>query len=132
VIVVGAVLLHGWIRAGREGIFRFAENERRYTRAVAVARRLPESAILVSVSHSGTLNLYAQRDVLRWDVVHAPQIDRIVATLTAAHHSLYFVGDPFEVDGFKQKFQGQNVVGAFIPERTSDLDGAFIVDLSGR
>lgn len=80
------VMLYGWIRAGHEGLFQYAEHERRFSRAIAFAKALPEHAILVSVSHSGTLNLYSGRDVLRWEVLHPPQLDRIVAALRDGGH----------------------------------------------
>lgn len=104
------LLVQEWRFAGDAGAFRQADGEQRFAQVVEFTRALPPKAILFSDAYSGTLAFYAQRDVLEWLYIPAEYLDPALADLTKQGHHPYFVGDPFEVDRFKQRFDGSQAV----------------------
>ncbi len=74
------------------------------------ANGLAPEAVLVSLTYSGTLSFYTGRSVLVWEVLGVADLDPALAYLRARGHSLYFIGDGFEVDDFKRKFAGTHAV----------------------
>jgi 4-amino-4-deoxy-L-arabinose transferase-like glycosyltransferase len=112
------VVFNGWNFVQRWGLFEYAQLEERYVRAVDYANGLAPEAVLVSLTYSGTLSFYTGRSVLVWEVLGTDDLDPALAYLRARGHSLYFIGDGFEVDYFKRKFAGTRAV--------ETLDAGFI------
>jgi hypothetical protein len=129
VAVIAVAVCHGWSMARREGVFRYAAQEQRYARAVSYASGLPQSAVLVSVVYSGALHFYARRDVLRWDVLAANDLDRAVDFLRARGYPLYFIGDELELDEFTRRFAGSRTVNTLPRPQTHETNGFVTVDL---
>jgi len=101
-----------------------------FARAVEFARTLPRDAVLVSSSFSGTLHFYTGRDVLRYDVMWAEDLDGALDYLRTQGRPIYFIGHGFEVDGFKNQFRGSRTVVQFDHARVPMLEGFAIADLS--
>jgi hypothetical protein len=136
VVGVACVILVGWaavhaLQYGRDTrVFGFKASDQRYARAVAYAQSLPQNSVLVSLGHSGPLRFYAGRDVLRFDALDGDAIDAAVAYLEARGHKVFFVGDPFEVGSFKQRFAGTNTLRRLEIAPPTDLGGAVAYVLS--
>ena len=99
------LLVHEWRFASDAGAFR-QDRAERFVRAIDFTRALPPNAIVFSDGYSGTLGLYAQRDVLEWRWIVPEYLDLALADLKKQGYHPYFVGDPFEVDAFKKYFDG--------------------------
>ncbi len=107
-----SMMLFG-LQVGRDaGIFRQAGYEPRHVRAAAeVASRTPESAIVLSVQHSGSVRYYANRLTLRYDWLPADQLETVVRELGAAGHPAYLVVDDWEQKEFVSRFSAAGPLG---------------------
>ena len=110
VVLTAVVMLNGWDFVQRWGLFQYAQLDQRFARAVVYANGLAPEAVLVSLTYSGTLSFYTGRSVLVWEVLGVGDLDPALAYLQSGGHSLYFIGDGFEVDYFKRKFAGTRAV----------------------
>ena len=119
------LLVHEWRFASYAGAFR-QDRAQRFVRAVDFTRALPPNAIVFSDAYSGTLGLYAQRDVLEWRWIVPEYLDLALADLKKQGHHPYFVGDPFEVDAFKQYFDGSDAVTRFDGQALRVVDESFV------
>ena len=124
VLVVAAVAAHSWDFARANSVFAFGRHDQRYARAVSFARQLPRKSVLVSLSHSGTLALYTRHDVLRFEAIGRNAIDTAVDYVSRRGYPVYLIGDPFEVDMFRERFAGTQVVGRLDRARPVDLQGS--------
>jgi hypothetical protein len=129
VILVAAFVAHGWMYAERRGVFAQHEADRRYAHAVAYALTLPPDAVFVSLAHSGTLRFYTGRDVLRFDAIGGHDIDVALSHLDVHGHPVYLIGDPFEIEMFRDRFEGTAAVRRLDGALATDLDGALVYAL---
>jgi hypothetical protein len=112
-------------------VITMATSNQRFTRAIAYARALPASAVLVSNSYSGTLRLYTGRDVLRWETLRSEDLDVVRAYFAGLRRPLHFIGDPFEMDAFTRFFAGSRTIEHLEDARTSEPEDGFVAyDLS--
>lgn len=126
-----SVGIQEWRVVMNRGILREEVSERRFARAVDFANSLPENAILLSDGYSGTLHFYTGRDVLRWGMIFPQQLDGALVYLRTRGHPLYFIGDPFEVTQFKQRFSGTDAVRELDQRSVPTFESAFVAyDLS--
>ena len=122
-LVLGGAAVHGWQFAQQNNVFHLKAADQRYARAVAFAGSLPANSVIISLVHSGTLRLYTGRDVLRADAIAPEDIDSAMAHLETRGYSVFFIGDPFEMDLFRKRYAGT---------QTADrLDGALLIELGG-
>jgi hypothetical protein len=126
-LVVIGVAVHGVLRARSEGVFGIRDADRRYQAAVEYARGLPPQSVLVSLLHSGTLHYYTGRDVLRWDTVDGPSLERAVGHIADRGYEVYLFLDPGERDAFNERFAGTAVAAQVTPERAVHLRGDVLV-----
>ncbi|MGH9140989.1 MAG: ArnT family glycosyltransferase, partial [Vicinamibacterales bacterium] len=114
--IAAAVLLcaaHGLRTASVRSAFDLVRSERRYVDiARFVAGHTDPDAVMLSVQHSGSLRLYADRLTLRYDALDPLWLDRVVAYLQANGRHPYYVLDGGEVDAFRQRFGAANRTGA--------------------
>ncbi len=128
VALVAFVALHEWQVARRENTFQIRTFEQRYARVVDyVLRQLPPNAVLVSNVHSGTVHFYAGRDVLRFEVMRPEDMDVALAYLRGLGRPVYFVGDPNEVDYFRELFPTSHAAAALGRGSVADLNGAIVI-----
>ncbi|HKC56739.1 MAG TPA: glycosyltransferase family 39 protein [Vicinamibacterales bacterium] len=120
------LLFHEERFARNAGAFRIAEGEERFARAVDFTRALPPNAIVFSDAYSGTLGFYAQREVLRWLWIPPEYLDLALGDLKKQGHHPYFVGDPFEVEAFKQYFDGSAAVTRLDGQALRVVDDSFV------
>jgi hypothetical protein len=86
----------------------------RTDRAVIGAARLVRdrtaaNSVVLSLVNSGSLQYYAGRATLRWDLLDPAWLDRAVAWLADRHVRAYAMLDDAEVSGFRERFAGQTV-----------------------
>jgi hypothetical protein len=112
-VIIVSLVVHQSRFASNVGTFSEAERETRFVRAVDFARTLPPESIFISDAYSGTLHFYTGRDVLRWLWIPGDHFDEALADLKAQGRRLYFVGDPFEVDAFKEYLGRSNAAARF-------------------
>ncbi len=130
-VVAVTVGWHGWkVTAAYEMLGR-ARSDKRYERAVDYVRRLPPEAVIISLSHSGTISLYTGRDVLRFELLRPSELDPAVASLHRLGRPVYFVGDGFEVDMMRMQFAGSATLAAFDAKPRADFGGAYAYLISG-
>jgi Dolichyl-phosphate-mannose-protein mannosyltransferase len=109
-----AILLaaHGLYIAVERDAFSLVRGERRYLDVSRfVAAHTEPNAVMVSVQHSGSLRLYADRLTLRYTVLDPLWLDRAVAYLHSIGRHPYFVLDGGEVDAFRRRFAASNRSG---------------------
>ena len=112
-VVIVSLVLHQLRFASSVGTFSEAQGETRFARAVDLARTLPPESIFISDAYSGTLHFYTGRDVLRWLMIPADRFDVALADLKGQGRRLYFFGDPFEVDAFKEYLSRSDAAARF-------------------
>jgi hypothetical protein len=135
--IAAAVALVAWhsVRTAVDrNAFDLGRSERRY---VDVARFIgahtDPAAVILSVQHSGSLRLYADRLTLRYDALDPLWLDRVVAYLESIGRRPYYVLDGGEVDAFRQRFGAANRAGALDWPPLATLDGTIaIYDPIGR
>jgi hypothetical protein len=113
--------------ARNAGAFRIAEGEQRFARAVDFTRTLAPNAIVFSEAYSGTLRLYSQREVLRWLWIPPEHLDLALADLKKQGYRPYFLGDPFEVEAFKEYFNSRDAVMRFDGQAWRPFGESFVV-----
>jgi hypothetical protein len=103
---------HGLRTASHRHAFDLGIDERRYVdMARYVAAHTEPGAVILSVQHSGSLRLYADRLTLRYDALDPLWLDRVVAHLQASGRRPYYVLDGGEVEAFRQRFGSANSTG---------------------
>lgn len=131
-LVIWWVAVHGWQYAHEHSVFGFKDGDQRYARAVAFAQTLPQNSLLISLAHSGPLDFYTGRDVLRFDALDARAIDTAVAYFAARGAEVFFVGDMAEIELFKERFAGSDTLGRLQAAPPIDLGGAVAYAVSGQ
>jgi hypothetical protein len=105
--VCAGVLLAAWFLVQAKGVGAFAihEAEQKYPVVGAYVRdRLPRSAFILSMQHSGSIPYYAGRPILRWDVLDRAWLDRAVSSLRDAGYEPFVVVDADEDTAFRERF----------------------------
>jgi hypothetical protein len=95
------------LRVHALGVFELRASEQKYPAAGAFVReRLPASAIVLAMQHSGSLRYYSGRRTLRWDLLDPHALDAAVAAVRASGHEPFAVLDRVEVAEFRSRFAG--------------------------
>lgn len=129
-VVIWWVAVHGWQYARERSVFGFKGEDARYARTAEYARALPENSVLVSLAHAGPLRFYGGRDVLRFDALDGTGMDSAIAYFESRGQRVFLVGDPNEVDMFRERFPGTTAVARLEAAPRVDLGGAVIYHLS--
>ena len=131
-LAVAAVVVvcawHGLRTAVDRSAFDLGRSERRYIdMARFVASHTDPAAVILSVQHSGSLRLYADRLTLRYDALDPLWLDRVVAYLQATGRRPYFVLDGGEVAAFRQRFGEANRTGRLDWPPMATMQGSIAV-----
>jgi hypothetical protein len=111
--LVALLAWHGITTARARSAFDLGRGERRYLDVARwAAARTDPRAVFLSVQHSGSLRLYADRLTLRWDRLDPLWLDRAVEHLRSIGRHPYFVLDGEEVDAFQRRFGAASRTGA--------------------
>ena len=78
----------------------------------AIAQRLPENAVVLSMQHSGSVRYYSGRDIVRYDLVPRHRLDRLVKRLQRIGRHPYIVLDAWEVDEYRRRYEGSSLLAA--------------------
>jgi hypothetical protein len=112
IAMVAVLAGHGLSVAADRHAFDLGRSERRYLDVARfVGSHTDPGAVILSVQHSGSLRLYADRLTLRYDALDPLWLDRVVAYLQSTGRRPYYVLDGAEVDAFKTRFGGTNAMG---------------------
>ena len=84
-------------------------------------------AVILSVQHSGSLRIYADRLTLRYDALDPLWLDRVVAYLQSIGRHPYYVLDGAEVDAFRKRFGDSNRTGTLAWPALATLGGTIAV-----
>jgi hypothetical protein len=110
--MVALLAWHGVRVAVDRSAFDLARGERRYVDVARfVAAHTDPDAVILSVQHSGSLRLYADRLTLRYDALDPLWLDHVVAYLQSIGRHPYYVLDGGEVDAFRRRFGATNAAG---------------------
>jgi hypothetical protein len=125
IAIVGALGLAVWLpmTSQRLGTFALHRLEHKYPAVGAEVRnRLPGSAFVLAMQHSGSIRYYAGRPILRWDVLDPAFLDHAVAALRAAGREPFVVLDRDEEVAFRERFA---------PQRPHTLDRLALIGAVG-
>jgi hypothetical protein len=101
--VVICVMLVGNARA--LGVLRVHEQESRFVRTgLFVADRLPANAIVLTGWQSGSIQYYARRQTLAWDVLEPDWLDRSLEYLRTRGYEPYLLLERWEDVRFRERF----------------------------
>jgi dolichyl-phosphate-mannose-protein mannosyltransferase len=129
-LVTAFIVVHGWRFALVNNVFTQRSGDQRFARAVRYVQRLPPRTVIVSLAHSGTIRLYAKRDVLRFEAVDPGQLDLALDYLQQRGYELYLVGDDFEIQMFRTRFAPTRAVARMDPRRAVNLSGVSVYRLN--
>jgi hypothetical protein len=114
-LVVCGVVLFGAVavrRAIQLNVFNQQSAEAKYLEtANAVEAVTSPNDVIISGQFSGSLRYYAGRLTLRWDWLDPQWLDRAVEWFNARDHHVYILLEAPEVDPFRARFAGANVIG---------------------
>jgi hypothetical protein len=132
VIVAGvlayAVLMAGMAAWTRHGILQEWVAESRYeTVARFVARELPANAILLASQQSGSLRYYADRPVVRFDLLEPAWFDRALDWLRAHGLRPYIVIEDWEVAAFQKRLQSATRLASLDWPSEAEFAGPVVV-----
>jgi hypothetical protein len=126
-----AVLLcawHGVRTAVDRSAFDLGRSERRYIDVARfIASHTDPDAVILSVQHSGSLRLYADRLTLRYDALDPLWLDRAIAHLQATGRRPYYVLDGGEVAAFRERFGASSQLGTLDWPPMATLGGTIAV-----
>jgi hypothetical protein len=103
------LLLGAWgLRfAAAHDAFEIGWGDRRYVSAAHVVREVTTPAsVILSMQHSGSVNYYSGRHVLRYDWIEPYRLDSTVAWLKERGHDVYILLDEPEMETFRTRFAG--------------------------
>ena len=111
--IVLTLAIHGVVVAANRSAFTLWAGEGRY---IDVARYLAAAtepnAVFITVQHSGSIRVYADRLTLHFQRLDRRWLDRAVARLQASGRHPYIVLDAGEVEAFRERFGADNRLGA--------------------
>jgi hypothetical protein len=114
-VAVGGWSLH---YAHRNGAFDIRHQERKYPLAGEFVRtKGPSNAFVLAAQHSGSIRYYANRPILRWDLLAPARLDQALAIFRAQGYEPLLVIDVGEYDLFRERFDatGQQAVHQLTP-----------------
>jgi hypothetical protein len=93
---------------GDRAVLQTKVTERRYRDAAAfVAAATPETSVVVSMQHSGSIRYYAGREIVRYDWLDPDWLDRAISTLRGMGRRPLLVLDDWEEPAFQARFKDQ-------------------------
>jgi hypothetical protein len=120
VVIVGT----GGRETVRRGVFTLRASESRYeTVARFVRRALPANAVFFSFQESGSLRFYADRLIVRFDILPEHRLNQAIDTLRARGYRPYFVIEQQEEDVFKARYDRLSPLSRLDWTPVAELDG---------
>jgi hypothetical protein len=112
IAVVAAIGVRGVLYAEKRSAFDTWGDRRFEVIGAVVARRLPERAVVLAMQHSGSVRYYAGREIVRYDLLPAERLDRLMKRLRRLDRPAYIVLDDWEVPEWKQRFENRSPLGS--------------------
>ncbi len=124
-VLVGIVLVGvGGREAMRRGVFSLREAESRYETVARFARQaLPPNAVFFSFQQSGGLRYYADRPIIRFDVLPPRWFNDAISKMRVRGFRPYFVIEDHEEVVFKARFRPASSLGYLDWAPMAELDG---------
>lgn len=114
----------GGREAIRRGVFTLRVLESRYeTVARFVQRALPANAVFFAYQESGSLRFYADRLIVRFDLLSEHRLDQAIDTLRALGYRPYIVVEQQDEDVFKVRFNHLSPLSRLDWPPIAELDG---------
>ncbi len=117
IVVLGVGGASLWY-AERHRAFDIRYQERKYPLAGEYVRtKAPANAFVLAAQHSGSIRYYADRPILRFDLLSPTRLDQALSTFRAQGYEPILVIDGGEYAEFRQRFEatGQRAVGELTP-----------------
>jgi hypothetical protein len=113
VALAGLMAWHEISFVARAGSLHLRQGERKFSAAAEYVRdRLPANAAVFTMQHSGSVNYYTGRQIVRYDMIPPRDLDDVVREFDALGYHPYFLLEDWEEDVFKQRFDGHSVLAA--------------------
>lgn len=111
--LTSALGTHGARLARDRLAFSLWRSDRRFvTTGEVVAAKLPASAVVWSIFHSGNIRLYGHRPTVLWDTLPPDWLDRSIDALRAQGRESYLVVESWEEERFRERFEAASRLGA--------------------
>lgn len=82
----------------------------RYVQAAHAVENLTEpDSVILCFQQSGSVRYYAQRDIIRFDLLDPAWLDRLVQWFDARHRHVYVLLDEWEVPQFRERFRATEI-----------------------
>jgi hypothetical protein len=112
VALMALLAAHGIYFCLTKDVFNLAVGESRYQRVGEfAARELPDSSLLLSMQHSGSLRYYSHLPTLRYDLMDPDRLDDVVAHFQARGRNVFIVVDEWEEREFRGRFARASALG---------------------
>jgi hypothetical protein len=104
------LVAHNAQEARRRGVTTSRRDVGRARRiAEFVNANAPSDAVVMAISHSGSIRFYTGRTTIRYDFLEPDGLDRAVAFLETSGHPVFIAVDGWEEPQFKKRFAGQSL-----------------------
>lgn len=124
VAMVAVVVGVGLREARQRGVFGLRDAESRYEVVARFARRaLPDHAVFFTFQQSGALRYYADRPIIRFDVLPPRWFDDAISKMRVRGYRPYFVIEEQEEVVFKARFRPVSPLGYLDWQPMAELDG---------
>jgi hypothetical protein len=101
------------VRAGALHTLDLGRDERRYAQmADALSTAVPAASAFVAMQHSGSLNHYLGRPVLRWELLPPERLDAAFDYVRSKGYHPYIVLDSWEASRFRERFERTSRFGS--------------------
>ncbi len=122
--LVAATVSMGLREAVHRGAFTLRDAEARYEHVARFARRaLPDHAIFFTFQQSGALSYYAERPIIRFDVLPPAAFNDAISKMRFRGYRPYFVIEDHEEVVFKARFRPVSSLGYLDWAPMAELDG---------
>ena len=111
---LACVALAAW-QAGlarERSVFDLQRFERKFVVTGEYAGRLPETAVVLTIWHSGAVTYYGERPIVMWDAIAPDDLGVVVDSLRRQDREPFLLLEPAEEEAFRARFGGRSAYAA--------------------
>jgi hypothetical protein len=117
-----------WLRSPEAGLaLQLHRLERHFVDAGHVTRRLPETAVVLTVADSGGVRFHGRRSTLLWESLDPAWFDRALEALRQQGRPPYLLLEASEVEAFKGRFRDRTAIAELDWPPTFQVGTAMLV-----